>query len=133
MNDVKTYIVDTHALVWFLEGDSRLSITARDALSNPIVQLVIPTIVLAEITFLYAKHRITIGLAEVHTHIASVANCIIYPLDEVVVDYIPTTLDIHDAIIVATALTFSDVLEENTAIITKDAKIKASGWLMWLK
>jgi PIN domain nuclease of toxin-antitoxin system len=133
MNDVKTYIVDTHALVWFLEGDSRLSITARDALSNPIVQLVIPTIVLAEIAFLYAKHRITIGLAEVHTHIASVANCIIYPLDEVVVDYIPTTLDIHDAIIVATALTFSDVLDENTAIITKDAKIKTSGWLMWLK
>jgi PIN domain nuclease of toxin-antitoxin system len=127
MNEAKTYIVDTHVLVWFLEGDSRLSITARDALSNPIVQLVIPTIVLAEITFLYAKHRITIGLAEVHTHIASAANCIIYPLDEVVVDYIPTTLDIHDAIIVATALTFSDVLDENTAIITKDAKIKASG------
>lgn len=52
------YVVDTHAVVWFLEGDSRLSKAARDALNDANIQLVMPTIVLAEIVFLYARHRI---------------------------------------------------------------------------
>jgi PIN domain nuclease of toxin-antitoxin system len=122
-----TYVVDTHALVWFLEGDTRLSKAAYNAFSDINAQLVIPTMVLVEITFLYAKHRITINLAEVLTYITSAENCVIYPLDETVVDYIPTSLDIHDAIIVATAIIFRDVLKENTAIITKDGKIRTSG------
>jgi PIN domain nuclease of toxin-antitoxin system len=122
-----TYVVDTHALVWFLEGDTRLSKAAYNAFSDINAQLVIPTMVLVEITFLYAKHRITINLAEVLAYIASAENCVIYPLDETVVDYIPTSLDIHDAIIVATAIIFRDVLKENTAIITKDGKIRTSG------
>jgi len=121
------YVVDTHAIVWFLEGDARLSKAAYNALINIDAQLVIPTIVLAEITFLYAKHRVTIGLAEVIAYITSAENCVIYPLDETVIDHIPTSLDIHDAIIVATALVFRDVLEENTAVITKDGKIGTSG------
>jgi len=127
MNNVMTYIVDTHAIVWFLEGDTRLSKAAYNALSDINAQLVVPTMVLVEITFLYAKHRITISLAEVLTYITSAENCVIYPLDETVVDHIPTSLDIHDAIIVATALIFRDVLEENTAVITKDGKIGTSG------
>jgi PIN domain nuclease of toxin-antitoxin system len=49
-----THVVDTHALVWFLEADSQLSQPARTALQDPAAHLVIPTIVLAEITFLYA-------------------------------------------------------------------------------
>jgi PIN domain nuclease of toxin-antitoxin system len=123
---IMTYIVDTHALVWFLEGDSRLSKAARNALSDINAQLVIPTIVLAETTFLYAKHRVTIDLAQVLTYITSAENCVIYPLDEIVVDHISTSLDIHDAIIVATALVFHDVLDKDTAVITKDSKIVES-------
>jgi len=122
-----TYVVDTHALVWFLERNSRLSTAAREALSDKSAQLVIPTIVLAEVTFLYARHRITIDLPVVFAHIDSTLNCIIYPLDEAVVEHLPTTLDIHDAIIISTALVFRNVLGENTGVITKDTKIAASG------
>lgn len=43
------------------------------------------------------------------------------------VDKLPTTLGIHDAIIVATALVFRDILNESTAIITKDEAIAKSG------
>lgn len=122
-----TYVVDTHPLVWFLEGDARLSAAARHALTDATGQLAIPTIVLAEVSFLYAKHRITVDVPGVLAHVASVTNCVVYPLDEVVVEHLPTTLDIHDAIIVATAMVFRDVLGESTAVITKDADITASG------
>jgi|SRR5262245_55306046 len=124
-----TYVVDTHALVWFLESSPRLSMTAQNALSDTAAQVVFPTIVLAEITFLYARHRIAIGLPHVLAHIASAANCPVYPLDGTVVERLPTSLNIHDAIIVATALVFRDVLSERTAVVTKDADITASGLL----
>ena len=39
------YVLDTHAVVWFLEGSSRLGAAARVALSDPVADLVIPTIV----------------------------------------------------------------------------------------
>jgi len=48
-------------------------------------------------------------------------------LDGPVVERLPTTLNIHDAIIVATGLVFRDVLSESTAVVTKDADITASG------
>jgi PIN domain nuclease of toxin-antitoxin system len=122
-----TYVVDTHTLVWFLENSPRLGMTAQNALSDTAAQVVVPTIVLAEITFLYARHRIAIDLPHVLAHIASAANCLVYPLDGTVVERLPTSLNIHDAIIVATALVFRDVLSERTAVVTKDADITASG------
>ena len=93
-----TYVVDTHALVWFLEGNPRLSGTAQNALIDTTARVVVPTIVLAEITFLYARHRITIDLPRVLAHMASSANCLVYSLDRAVVERPPTTLNIYDAI-----------------------------------
>jgi PIN domain nuclease of toxin-antitoxin system len=122
-----TYVVDTHALVWFPEGSSRLSTMAQTALTDEAAQVVVPTIVLAEITFLYARHRITINLSQVLAHIANAANCVVYPLDGAVMDRLPTTLNIHDAIIIATALVFRDVLGQNTVVVTRDADMTASG------
>jgi PIN domain nuclease of toxin-antitoxin system len=122
-----TYVVDTHSLVWFLEGDARLSSAARAALTDPSVQIVIPTMVLVEIVFLYSRHRITTALPAAFAHISAAPNCKIHPLDETVTQHIPTSLTIHDAIIVATAIVYRDVLGERTAIITKDAQIAASG------
>jgi PIN domain nuclease of toxin-antitoxin system len=122
-----TYVMDTHALVWFLEGNSRLSIVAQNALVDRTAQVVVPTIVLAEITFLYTRHRIAIDLPHVLAHLTSAANCLVYPLDGPVVERLPTILNIHDAIIVSTALVFRDVLSERTAVVTKDADITASG------
>jgi PIN domain nuclease of toxin-antitoxin system len=122
-----TYVVDMHAPVWFLESSPRLSTAAQNALTDRTTQVVVPTIVLAEITFLYARQRITIDLPHVLTHIASAANCLVYPLDGTVAERLPTTLNIHDAVIVATALVFRDVLHESTAVVTQDADITASG------
>lgn len=81
-----TYILDTHPLVWFLEASPRLSAVARAAISDPASQLVIPSIVLVEISY----------------------------------------LDIHDAIVVATALVYRDVLRQQVTVITKDEAIRQS-------
>jgi hypothetical protein len=48
-------------------------------------------------------------------------------LDGAVVERLRTTLNIHAAIIVATALLFRDMLSERTAVVTKAADITASG------
>src|SRR5215212_4797046 len=47
-----TYVLDTHPIVWFLEGSGRLSAPAGAILRDPSQQFILPTIVLVEITFL---------------------------------------------------------------------------------
>lgn len=120
-------IADIHPIVWFLERNPRLSAEAKAILSDPSARLVIPTIVLAEIHFLYNRRRIGVDVQTVLRNIASATNCIVYPLDQVVVEFLPTNLEIHDAIIVATALVFRDILGEQVAIITKDQEIANFG------
>jgi len=110
-------IADTHAVVWFLEGDQRLSATAKERLSDRA----------AEIAFLYARKRIGVGVPDVLSYLTSARNCRTYPLDEVVVEHLPETLNIHDAIIVATALVFAEAAGEPVAVVTKDAQITTSG------
>ncbi len=95
-----TYVADTHALVWFLEGSPRRGMVTQNALSDTAAQVVVSTILLAEITFLCARHCIVSDLPHVLAHVASAA-----------------------VIIVAIALVFRDVLRERTAVATKDADI----------
>ena len=120
-----TYILDTHPL-WFLEASPRLSAVARAAISDPASQLVIPSIVLVEISYLYARKRIATDVGAVRRRILTATNCVAYPLDEQVVEHIPTNLDIHDAIVVATALVYRDVLRQQVTVITKDEAIRQS-------
>jgi PIN domain nuclease of toxin-antitoxin system len=122
-----TYVTDTHPLVWLLANSSRLSPTARGLYHDPNVRIVIPTIVLVEIRFLYSRGRITVDLPTALAQISNAGNCLIHSLDERVVDLLPTSLDIHDAIIVGTALIYRDLLGEATALITRDAEITSSG------
>jgi predicted nucleic acid-binding protein len=42
---------------------------------------------------------------------------------------IPTSLNIHDAIIVATALVYKNILKLSVEIVTKDTEIKTSGFV----
>ena len=89
------YIVDTHPLVWLLERSPRPSPSAREALSSTSVECVVPSIVLAEVFFLYSRKRIAVGVREVFAHIVNSGNCSVYPLDETVVEHLPATLIIH--------------------------------------
>lgn len=118
------YIVDTHALVWFLEKSTKLGKNARKALLDTDSLIVIPSIVLAEIRFLFAKERFQTSLDHVFSVIENNPGCIIYPLDKDIVNIMPTTLEIHDAIITGTALFFEMKSDsEDVIVITKDKEI----------
>jgi len=126
------YVLDTHAIVWHVDNDSRLSPAAAAVLDNLAAELVIPTMALVEIRFLYAKGRIKTSPPSVQQRIIAARNCKVHPLDEEVVSQIPTGLNIHDSIIVATALVYRDVFQQPTTLITKDSEISRSGLIQTL-
>ena len=120
------YVVDTHALVWFLTGDSRLSNPAKKVFLDAEAQFVVPTIALAEVKFLFAKGRIAVDLPTVLQSMQGIANLVERDLDERIVTLMPDTLGIHDAIFVATALYYRDVLNEKVNLVTSDRDIAKS-------
>jgi len=122
-----TYVLDTHPVVWFLESSRRLSVRAGTVLRDPSQTFILPTIILVEITYPYTKGRIDVDTTFVQQRLVAASNCVLYPLDEQVVMQIPTGLNIHDAIIVATALVYRDILHESVAVITKNGEITHSG------
>ena len=121
---MRTFIVDTHALAWFVSRDRRLGAKARTVLRDPNVRLIIPAIVLAEIKYLGHKGRLTQTLDEVLRVINSDPRCTIYPVDLSVVSKAPLGLDIHDSLIVGTALVQRKAI---TGILTRDEAITSSG------
>jgi len=121
---VSTYIVDTHALAWFISRDPRLGIQARSILRNPSVRLIIPTIVLAEIKYLAHKGRLSRTLDDVLRVINLDTRCLVYPIDTSVVQAAPLGLDIHDSLILGTALVQRDVVD---GILTRDQAITETG------
>lgn len=120
------YVVDTHALVWYLEGDSKLGPKAREIMRGESKRLIIPTIVLAEIRYISSKRKIDLSLDEIFEIIEEDARCIVYPLDANVVELMPLKLEMHDAIICATAILYRDMLDEDVKVITKDEQITVS-------
>ena len=121
------YVLDTHPLVWFLADSERLSSTAKSIFSDAEAEFIIPAIVLAEIKYLHAKQRFSIDADTVYEQVVSTRNCTIYPVDENVISALPTSLDIHDALIVGTALVIEGALDKNVAVITRDEMIVESG------
>jgi PIN domain nuclease of toxin-antitoxin system len=126
------YVLDTHAIAWYVDNDSRLSPAADTAIQDPSADLVIPTIALVEIRYLNAKGRIQSSPAMVEQKIISARKCKVHPLDEDVVSLIPIGLDIHDSIIVATAIFYRDIQQQPTTLITKDSAITHSGLIQTL-
>jgi len=124
------YVLDTHPLVWFLADSERLGPTAKSIFSDAEAEFIIPAIVLAEIKYLHAKKRFSIDVDTVYERVISARNCTIFPVDENVISALPTSLDIHDALIVGTALVIEDALDKDVAVITRDEMIVDSDLIM---
>jgi PIN domain nuclease of toxin-antitoxin system len=52
-------VTDRHPWVWFLTANSRLSPKAKSALSDSSNLIVVPSIVMLEVKYLYERKRIT--------------------------------------------------------------------------
>lgn len=124
-----TFVVDTHAIVWFLEGNSRLGADARSILSDASSPLVLPAIALAEAAWIVERRKTSIpSVQSLLQAIGSDPRIIIYPLDKAVVQKSVGLLKInemHDRQIVATALVLQDQGEKVT-LLTRDQNIVES-------
>ena len=125
------YILDTHALVWYAEGNQRLSSNAKSIIAADGSRLVLPIIALAEAAAIIERGRTTISDA---------AGFLARVYADTRIEIFPLTLDVfersltpeglripelHDRFIVSTGLHLQD-LGETVEIITKDEVITAS-------
>ncbi len=129
------HVVDTHALLWFLAGSSRLGTGADVILKDPASELVIPAIVLAEACWILERGRVPLTVPELLQAIRADPRIQIYPLDEAVVtksQSMTAVGEMHDRLIVATALLLKEIGEE-VELLTRDENITASGLVpvMW--
>jgi PIN domain nuclease of toxin-antitoxin system len=124
------YIVDTHALIWFLEGNPRLGIAAKQVLENSESKLVLPAIALAEAAFIVEKEKTSIpSVIDLHTAVNGDPRIVVYPLDRAIIEITNTLLSInemHDRQIVATAIILKNQREE-VGVLTCDRNITESG------
>jgi PIN domain nuclease of toxin-antitoxin system len=121
-------VADTHAIVWALLGDARLSPAARAALSvTGSDQIAVSAITLVEIVYLEEKRRLPAGVfARVSGVLATQGGVLVeVPVDITVVQALSHVTresipDMPDRIIAATALHLG------VPLISRDAKIRAS-------
>lgn len=124
---MRAVAADTHAALWFLENDRRLTPAAADALDGA-ERILLPSICLVEITYLAEKGRLDAAVlprlfAELDHPATTLA---LAPLDLGVVLALQDISrldvpDLPDRVIAATALHYS------VPLVTRDRAIRASG------
>jgi PIN domain nuclease of toxin-antitoxin system len=124
------YVIDTHALIWFLEGNQRLGTQAQAILSNLDSQLVLPAIALAEAAWIVERGKTSIpSVNALFNAINNDPRIAVYPLDRNIINQTLSLLSInemHDRQIVATAMILLNQ-GETVALLTCDRNITASG------
>jgi len=123
------FVPDTHSLVWYFTDDLRLSRRALKSFESTVKegQIIVPTVVLAEIMFIAQKGRVNLGFTETIVRIEAMDNFEIAPLDLEVLrmaDSIEAPLEMHDKLIVATALCYDSILITRDEQITKSKTVK---------
>ena len=123
------YVVDTHALLWFLMGSSQLSDRAKSILEDANNQLIIPAIVLAEAIWI-TRHKKALAITSQAVMAAMNADSRIeiYPLNLAVIERTmkaEAIKEMHDRQIVSTVLVLQEAGEE-VALVTCDRNIVES-------
>ena len=81
----------------------------------------------AEARYLSEKRSLTITWEETWNFVRSDHRVTLFPLDGETVNELSLSLEMHDAIICATAVYWRDVLHLEPAVLTKDREIVESG------
>ena len=121
------YVLDTHVLIWYFIGSERLKRRAKEAIDDCInigVKLLVPTIVLSEALDIAEKKKVEFDFQEMYHLISDNPAFEIIGFTTTIFNEtlkIKDIQEIHDRIIVATAIFYS------ADIITKDKIIRASG------
>jgi PIN domain nuclease of toxin-antitoxin system len=107
---VAKFVVDTHALIWFLAKNPSLGERAREALASPDSDLVLPSIALAEALWILSSRRLGLVPADLILAIDADPRITVYPLTREIVEAahgISNISEMHDRQIVATAIHLS--------------------------
>ncbi len=124
------HIVDAHPLIWFLQQDKRLGLLARQVLSDPQSDLVLPATAYGEVCWIVEHGRTNIpSVTVLKAALDADPRITLYPLDQAVVDRsqsLTMISEMHDRQITATALVLAEQGEQVT-LITRDQNIIASG------
>ena len=121
------YAADTHVLAWYWAGSGRLSPVAREILDGAVRSLheiIISPLVLAELVIIAEKQRVTFDLAAGSALLKNTPGYRLVALTAPTAlrtQQLTTLPDIHDRLIVATAL------EYGATLLTADRSIIASG------
>lgn len=125
----RKYILDTHTLIWYLEGNPRLGASAKTLIDDPTSDLVLPIIALAEAVFIVERGKTSIPDSRtLLERVDADARIAIYPLDRAVLDKtleLDEIPEMHDRQIAATALLLADQ-GHTSLLITKDTELTAS-------
>lgn len=125
-----TYVVDTHSLIWFITENHTLSKKASQILEEAEkaeVEVLIPTIVLAEITYIAQKKKVKITVNEVLERIQEGDGFMVVPFDFPIFQIVlklSGDWEIHDRIIAATARYYGAQLITKDETLRKSSKIE---------
>jgi PIN domain nuclease of toxin-antitoxin system len=122
------HVLDAHAVLWYLEDDPQLGPTTRKVIEDPDARLVIPTIALAEVLWGLRKKRVDSAVwSDLITALRADPRFALYPMTVEVVEATPNGLEMHDAMICATALLVAASTGDDVQILTRDQAIVDSG------
>lgn len=121
------YVLDTHALAWFIDGDPRLGARSRQLISDPAARLIVPVMVLVELIFLWERQEQSYNYRVALDRLAHCAAVEVLPIGMEELDHLPLPLNIHDALIVASALAYAARSGEAVTVLTKDERIAGCG------
>jgi predicted nucleic acid-binding protein len=123
---VETYVADTHSFAWFIAADTKLSKRAHrifEQAEEAVVEVLIPTVVLAEMTYIAQRKRVRVTIAEVLKRIEQGDGFVVVPFDFAIFQtmlQLPDAWEIHDRIIAATAHYYK------AKLITRDRDLRRS-------
>ncbi len=121
------YVADTHALAWYWSGSNRLSPLAREILDGALGSLheiIVSPLVLAELVIIAEKQRVVFDLAAAINILKDVPGFRFVDLTTQTAlrtQHLSALPDIHDRLIVATAL------EYGATLLTADQAITVAG------
>jgi len=124
------YVIDTHAYLWFLTGNARLSLTAKTLLSDLSNTFVLPATALGEACWIVERGRTSIPSPSVIlAALDADPRFHVSPLDRAVIERsnrLTSIGEMHDRQIVATTLLLIEG-GQTASLITTDGNITASG------
>ena len=128
------YVLDTHTVIWYLEGNARLGVNAKAVLDDSSSEMILPIIALCEAAHVIGKGRTKITTPkEFLDRIELDPRFEIAPLtDEILKESLDLQIpEMHDRLIVATAVHVLN-LGHQVSLVTCEASITASGFsIVW--